>query len=311
MSENPVTIRQINKPTGLIQAGQLMPSPTSIQSEPLAGKYEQLVSLIKQMERVIVAFSGGVDSTLVLKVALDVLGRENVLAATGISPSLPQRELASVKELAVVLNAPLELVETSEMEVANYTSNPANRCYFCKTELYSKLTDLAERMSGKSARPTILNGLNLDDMGDHRPGIRSAREWGVRSPLLEAKLNKADVRALAENLNLPNWEKPALACLSSRIPYGTPVTIQSLSQIERAENFLRDAGFSNVRVRHHTNLARIEVDAEDLQRLLEEPLRGELIKCFKRLGYTYVTVDLQGFRSGSGNETLVNLKKLL
>ena len=306
MSENPVTISQINKPTGLIQAGQLMPSPTSIQSDALAGKYGQLVSLIKQMERVIVAFSGGVDSTLVLKVALDALGRENVLAATGVSPSLPQRELASVKELAAVLNAPLELVETSEMDVVNYTSNPANRCYYCKTELYSKLTDLAEEKKYQA----VLNGLNLDDMGDHRPGIRSAREWGIRSPLLEAKLSKLEVRALAEKLNLPNWEKPALACLSSRIPYGTPVTIQSLSQIEKAEDFLRDAGFTNVRVRHHTNLARIEVDAEDLQRLLEEPLRSELIECFKKLGYTYVTVDLQGFRSGSGNETLVNLKKL-
>src|SRR5215212_9603188 len=142
MSENPVTISQINKPTGLIQAGQLMPSPTSIQSEALAGKYEQLAGLIKQMERVIVAFSGGVDSTLVLKVALDALGRENVLAATGVSPSLPQRELQSVKDLAEVLSAPLELVQTSEMNSPHYTSNPSNRCYFCKTELYSKLSEL-------------------------------------------------------------------------------------------------------------------------------------------------------------------------
>jgi uncharacterized protein len=259
------------------------------------------------MGRAIVAFSGGVDSTVVLKVALDTLGRENVLAATGVSPSLPQRELQSVRDLAEILSAPLELVETSEMDSPNYTSNPSNRCYFCKNELYSKLSELAAKKNFNS----ILNGVNLDDTGDHRPGMSAAREWNIRSPLLEAQLSKAVVRGLAEKLNLPNWEKPALACLSSRIPYGTPVTIQSLSQIERAEDFLRDRGFTNVRVRHHTNLARIEVDSGDLARLLAEPLRTDLIRHFKELGYTYVTLDLQGFRSGSVNETIVNSKKSL
>lgn len=281
-----------------------MPSTPSVQSDELSAKYRQLTGLIEAMGRVIVAFSGGVDSTLVLKVALDALGAENVLAATGVSPSLPQRELQSVKDLAGILSAPLELIQTSEMDVPNYTSNPSNRCYFCKTELYSKLSELATAKNYHA----VLNGLNLDDTGDHRPGMSAAREWKIRSPLLEAKLSKADVRALAQKLNLPNWEKPALACLSSRIPYGTPVTIQSLSQIEQAENFLRDAGFANVRVRHHTNLARIEVDAGDLPRLLQQPLQGELLRHFKALGYTYVTIDLQGFRSGSGNEILANSK---
>lgn len=257
------------------------------------------------MQNVIIAFSAGVDSTLVLKLALDTLGPSHVLAATGVSPSLAARELASVKELASILNAPLELLNTSEMDSPNYTSNPSNRCYFCKSELYTKLSELASQKQQQGGHVwTILNGVNADDTGDFRPGLKAADEHAVRSPLLDAGMTKPDIRALAKHLDIPNWEKPALACLSSRIPYGTPVTLGSLSQIEKGEAFLHDRGFTNFRVRHHQKLARIEIPPADLPKLTADPLRTELLTYFKNIGYTYVTLDLQGFRSGSSNEVL-------
>jgi uncharacterized protein len=268
--------------------------------EGVEARHERLADLLRGVGSVVVAFSAGVDSTVVLKVALDVLGPERVLAATGVSPSLARRELESVKALAGVIGAPLELIDTAELENPDYAANPANRCYHCKTELYTKLSDLAKRRGFQ----TIANGINADDLGDFRPGLTAAREWGVRAPLVEAGLNKSDVRQLAKRLELPNWDKPALACLSSRVPYGTPVTVGILGQIEKAEAFLHGLGLSNFRVRHHQRVARIEVSLNDLARLVTEPLREEVVTAFKRLGYTYVTLDLQGFRSGSSNETL-------
>jgi len=262
---------------------------------------QRLEAILRDLDSVVVAFSAGVDSTLVLKVALDTLGHKRVLAATGVSPSLARRELQSVKELAALLNAPLALVETEEVANPSYAANPANRCYHCKTELYTKLTTLAK----ERGFTTVVNGVNTDDLGDFRPGLKAAKEWEVRAPLVEAGIDKATVRALAQALEIPNWQKPALACLSSRVPYGTPVTVGVLSQIERAEAFLYEKGFSNFRVRHHGKVARIEVLPDDLPRLCEEPLRGEVIHALKQLGYTYITLDLQGFRSGSGNEALV------
>src|SRR5687767_1027762 len=216
----------------------------AITSEGIESNHERLGDLLRSMGSVVVAFSGGVDSTVVLKVALDVLGPERVLAATGVSPSLARRELNSVKTLAGVIGAPLELIETSELENPDYAANPVNRCFHCKSELYAKLSELAKRRSFDG----IANGVNADDLGDYRPGLKAAEEWGIRAPLVEAGLTKADVRELARRLDLPNWDKPALACLSSRVPYGSPVTVGILGQVEKAEAYLYGLGFSNFRV---------------------------------------------------------------
>ena len=257
----------------------------------------ELERIIDEMERVIVAFSAGIDSTLVLKVAHDRLG-DNALGVTAVSPSLARAELQEAIELAKLMGARHLLLETHELDNPNYAANPINRCYYCKTELYIELIELAKREGYRY----ILNGANLDDVGDYRPGEQAAREFRVRSPLREAGMTKAHVRALARELGLPNWNKPAMACLSSRLPYGTRVTREALSQVERAESYLRSLGFRQLRVRHHGDLARIEVERPDLPRLIE--LGPEIYTELKRIGYTYVTADLLGFRSGSLNEVL-------
>jgi len=260
-------------------------------------KVARLHACIDALGSVAVAFSGGVDSTLVLKVARDRLGARAV-GVIGVSASLPPGELEEARALARSIGAPLEEIATGELDDPDYAANPSNRCFFCKSELYRQVVPWARRRG----LAHVADGFNLDDRGDHRPGARASDDAGVRHPLLEAGFTKADVRALASELGLPNWDKPALACLSSRIPYGTAVTLPRLDRIGRAESALKRLGFASVRVRFHDDAARIEVPPADLERLFAR--RDEAVRAVKDAGFVYVALDLQGYRSGSSNEML-------
>ena len=270
---------------------------TTALSPALNGKYARLQTDLRALQRVIVAFSGGVDSTLVARVAYDVLGA-NALAVMAVSPSYAASELPEALDLLKAIGIPYRVVETDEVSDPRYAANPANRCYFCKEHLYEALFEIAEQ----EHYAFILDGFNADDTGDHRPGRQAGRERGVRSPLHAAGLDKADIRALARYLDLANWAKPALACLSSRVAYGEAITPAILRQIDRAEDVLRDLGLGQLRVRHHDTLARIEVTPDALPSVMAS--RDQIVSRLKALGYVYVTLDLQGFRSGSGNEAL-------
>jgi len=262
-------------------------------------KAECLVGLLSGLERVVVAFSGGTDSTLLLAMSIRALGPGQVLAVTADSPTLPRTELAETEMLAAELGCEHLVISTTELQDERFSSNPRDRCYYCKSELFAKLRDVATARGFKH----LLYGATASDLGDHRPGMIAAQEAGAVAPLLEAGFTKEDVRGLSRRLGLRTWDKPAMACLSSRFPYGDAITESKLSQVERAEEFLRrELGFRQVRVRHHDAMARIEIEPDDMATLLEGETRLRVVTELRRIGYQYVALDLQGFRSGSMNE---------
>ncbi|MBA7690845.1 Pyridinium-3,5-bisthiocarboxylic acid mononucleotide synthase [subsurface metagenome] len=262
-------------------------------------KFENLKNLLGEMGKVLVAFSGGVDSSFLLKVAVDVLG-ENVLAVIASSETYPEKERDEAVKLAKRLNVRHKVIQTKELENPDFAHNPPERCYFCKMELFSKLKDIAE----SEGIPYVLDGSNFEDTSDFRPGAKAAEELGVRSPLKEVGLVKQEIRQLSKYVDLPTWNKPSLACLSSRFPYFTEIESESLKQVAQAEEFLKGLGFNQVRVRHHGQIARVEIEPQEFSKIVEKATKEKIINAFKKFGFIYIALDLAGFRSGSMNEPL-------
>ncbi|MBD3305429.1 ATP-dependent sacrificial sulfur transferase LarE [candidate division KSB3 bacterium] len=265
----------------------------------LPEKYTHLQEILRDMGSVLVAFSGGVDSTFVTKVARDVL-RDAAQAATAWSENYPEISRAELTQLAEHLGIRHHLLTYNELTIPHFEENPPDRCYFCKHYLFNQFLRIAKEQGLRY----VVDGSNADDVNDFRPGMRALQELGIRSPLREASLAKQDIRTLSQQLELPTWDKPSMPCLATRVPYGTPISPEVLHMIGEAEAFLRSLHFTHLRVRHHDHIARIEVTREEMLRILTEQLDAQIVARFKEIGYTYVTLDLQGFRSGSMNEVL-------
>jgi uncharacterized protein len=275
----------------------MMLSVEETMKELTLSKLESLKTIIKNTGGAVVAFSGGVDSTFLLKVAYDVLG-DKVLAVTANSETYPKRELEEAKAFAESLGIRHIVIETLELEIAGFADNPPDRCFYCKHELFSKLTEIAKA----NGIEYVFDGSNYDDRNDHRPGMRAAKELGVVSPLKQAEMTKDDIREVSREFGLSTWNKPSFACLSSRFPYGTKITPEKLTVIGEAEDFIRDLGFKELRVRHHDNIARIEIGKADLERMIA--YADQIVEKVKSLGFLYVTLDLAGYKTGSMNYTL-------
>ena len=269
-------------------------------------KFNTLCKILEDMGTVVVAYSGGVDSTFLLKAASEIL-RHRVLAVTAISPTYTQNEYERACGLARSFGVRHITIETDELEDPQFRDNPPNRCYYCKTELFRKLRTIAD----SEGIDFIVDASNLDDCSDHRPGMIAAIEVGIRSPLIEAQLTKEEIRALSRKMNLPTWDQPSMACLASRFPYGETITLEKINRVGRAENFLHGLGFKQVRVRSHGSLARVEVAPDRIDELCDPKVRKKIVKELKVLGFAYLTIDLEGYRTGSMDEVLGTEEKVL